>query len=240
MVMAGPYSLGSVDQAQRWAHYDDPERDADRPLDHRGTGHHESLDLPGDPVPPLLVLATWEDDWRQTFGHGAAPHLASVETAAAYLDRTLAHAAQWHDAWDEFHGDLRATVARLENVLQEGEREERSRVPCTKCGTRLVRRYEAKVADDHWECPKCGKVYNKVAYHNAHRHHLASGYADRWVPLVDAIDATGRSSATVRSWVQREDVQSRRDPTTGRVYVWWPDVRAQDRNAERRDLQRGA
>lgn len=206
--------------------------------DHRST----------DSEPPLLTLSRWEDLWRQWLGHEAGPR-ATISGCVEYLDRHLSEIARQVDAREldddrlefppdvvQFFGDLRQLRGRLEDVLYDGERDERSQTPCPGCGRRLVKIYAERAKDDHWKCPKCrtaGKhrTYNAEEYAKAKAQHLQSERADAWVRIADAAHSTGRSIRTIWSWVDAERVQVKRERVKGeggtisRVWVWWPDVR---------------
>lgn len=199
MVLLGPGSLGA------------------QALDHE----HESW---SDPVPPLQMLATHEDDWRLELGHQAGPR-ATMWRCADYLGQHLTLMAQRHPAFDEFAADLARLRGRLEDVLSEGEREEPTKTPCLECGAMLVKRYGKRAVDDHHQCPRCGRRYHGDEFTRAKHHHLASEDAATWVPLTHAADMVDRSGRTVRTWVTRLQVTACCDPVTHRVYVWWPDVR---------------
>lgn len=153
---------------QRWI--DDPEAAAeDRPdLDH-------ALDAPDDDhAPPLLVLATWVDDWRAAFRHGAAGHRATLGTEVAYLGRHLHHAAQWHDAYGEFAADVARCRSQLETVLHAGERDDPTAAPCFDCGGQLVRKVDAGGREDAYTCRRCRRVYDVASYWLAVRAHAES------------------------------------------------------------------
>lgn len=92
-----------------------------------------------DPDSLTFMLGSWEDDWRQIRGEGAAPHKATITNTVAYLNERLGWAAQHHPAFDEFAGQLSKAVSALESGLRTGDRVERG-VPCRECGERLIRR----------------------------------------------------------------------------------------------------
>lgn len=188
-----------------------------------------------DPLPPLLVLATWEDDIRLTIGHKPAGR-ATITDAAGYLDQHLTMIAQRHPAFDELAADLDRLRGRLEAVLCEGDREDETRTPCITCGTRLVRRYGRRVSDDHHQCPRCQRRYIGDEFVRAKHHHLASEEAATWVLLSHAAQIVDRSGRTVRTWVNRLQVTAYCDPVTHRVYVWWPDVRELELMTRRRGV----
>jgi hypothetical protein len=179
--------------------------------------HLRDADRPDDPRPPLVVLSTWLHYW-------GAPTCATVETASYTLERYLDGLTP-HAQFPVMADDLATLVRQLEDVLHDGERPERSRVPCWECGTRLVKVYRDRVTDDHWLCPRCGEAYDQHRYERAKHDHLASAGANRYVSVADATEAIGRPVQTVRGWIRRGLVETERHPKTGRLVAWWPDIR---------------
>lgn len=94
----------------------------------------------GDPLPPLALLADWEDIWRQYLGTERAGR-ASIGRSLKYLDQHLTLMAQLKDGPDvmTFARDIQTCRARLEGVLHDEETPDRG-VECFECGVRLVRR----------------------------------------------------------------------------------------------------
>lgn len=172
-----------------------------------------------DPRPVFTVLYYWTVWWAE---HRPGPTLGAV---IDYLGEHLHDMAQ-HRQFPLLARDLSRTRRQMEDVLYDGDRPEVSRVPCWDCGTRLHKVYGDLPAADHWRCPRCGEHYDRGRYDRAKHDHLASQGAERYVPVPIAVAAIGRPEQTVRAWIRRELVQTRRDPSNGRVYVWWPDVRA--------------
>lgn len=204
----------------------------------RDNTDHVADEYRGDPEPPLQLLATWEDDWRLTFGHGGGP-LATLSRAVDYLDRHLAHAAQHHEAFDEFARDVMRCRSRLEDVLRAGERDEGG-APCVHCQTPLVRRSspprpcvhrdhpEDHVCDqgglrDEWECPRCHRVYDHRSYWNAvgaaYRAHATAMTAD---DIGEQYDVP-RSSVT--GWASKGHVRRKGKDTRGRQLYDVEDVK---------------
>lgn len=109
---------------------------------------------PKDPIPPLAILAQWEDIYRAWLGHNPrAWRAASVTGAVRYLRDQLPYLANHATARNE-HGDLapdflaftrqlRSLRAALENHLHD-EREDEEGVACFECGDRLVRRFRPR------------------------------------------------------------------------------------------------
>lgn len=133
--MLGPWSPG---RAQGW------ERDTHA---RAGTGN---LEHAADPSPPLLTLATWQDDWEEVLGLELTDTRATVDGCVAWLSTHLADAAQAHDAFDEFADEMRALRVRLEQVLHAGERDERGPACLAEgCGATLRRPYAPPVPCPH-------------------------------------------------------------------------------------------
>lgn len=114
--------------------------------------HHRT-----DPLPPLTVLAHWEDVYRAWLGHDqpvtptikatwgqlvVAPRRASVAGAIRYLRQQLPHIAQRTDGPDflAFTRQVRKLRSQLEHALHD-EREPERGVECFECGDQLVRRF---------------------------------------------------------------------------------------------------
>lgn len=190
-----------------------------------------------DPRPPLVVLSFWASWWRTVQGH---PHEPSSTLARLrdYLDDNLHHMGR-SQVFPRLARDLSRVLNQLENVLCDGDRPEVSRVPCWECGARLEKRYGATLADDHWVCPRCREVYDRGRYDRAKHDHLASTGAERYVTVPDAVAAVGRPEQTVRTWMRKGLVDTKRDPKTGRVFVWWPHVREQHLATGRRNRKAG-
>jgi hypothetical protein len=105
----------------------------------------------GDTIPPLAVLASWEDRWREWFGQPERM-AASIRASVLYLDEHLTLIAQTTMRLDdtgavavppefpEMAHDLGRLRAELEHVLHNEQAPERG-VECFECGDRLVRRY---------------------------------------------------------------------------------------------------
>jgi hypothetical protein len=96
-----------------------------------------------DPVPPLAVLAQWEDMWRAWFGHARGGR-ATVAGAVRYLCEQLDHMANGQGGkgpdWLAFTKQVRTLRAGLERALHDEQEPERG-VECFECGDRLVRRF---------------------------------------------------------------------------------------------------
>jgi hypothetical protein len=96
-----------------------------------------------DPIPPLAILAQWEDIWRGWLGH-ATKKRATVANTVAYLTQQLGYMAQQAGPgvpdWVAFTHQVRTVRAHLEHALHDERQPERG-VECFECGDRLVRRF---------------------------------------------------------------------------------------------------
>ena len=218
---------GSDARARVWARERGDQREAEglrRGYDGDYTHQHDESDA--DPVPPLLVLATHEDDWRHELGHQAGPR-ATMWRCADYLGQHLTMMAQRHPAFDEFAADLARMRARLEDVLGEGERDERG-APCMKCGTIQVRRCHPRHGLlDEWACPRCRTTSTAAEYWKS----VEQDYQDNATALhAEAIERrTGVPIGTIRVWVNRGKVRRRGTDERGRALY---DVADVERHAE--------
>lgn len=104
---------------------------------------------PSDPVPPLTLLARWEEVWADWLGQTRDAR-TSVTRAVAYLDQHLTRIAQaraeWRDSvlvtapeFAEFAVEVGKMRAQLEHVLHD-ESEDEGGIACFECGHQLVRR----------------------------------------------------------------------------------------------------
>lgn len=163
-------------------------------------GGDPNIESPADPVPPVALLASWEDDIRKLRGFKAAG-AATMTTCSSFLDRNLSWAAQEHPAFDELAFDLRRLRRRLEAVTKAGDALDRGgRIPCPECETPLVRHYrdprpcqhesaapcgcDQGGRTDDWQCPNrgCGRVVTDREY----------GFA-LWAYLID-LEKSGRTA----------------------------------------------
>jgi hypothetical protein len=183
-----------------------PASDGTQATDHE----HESRT---DPTPPLLVLSTWEDDWRRHLDHDRDIH-ATVPNAIAYLATHLSLMAQRHDGLEGLATDLTNLRRRLEDILRAGERDERG-APCIHCGTMLIRLCTDKGLQDEWRCHRCHRRYGNQAYYNA----VAATYKAH-APALTATDMHsqyGVEPGTLRAWASRKKVRRRGHDLQGRV-----------------------
>ena len=160
MVLLGPSSDGTGDQAARHRGIDLLGYDAAL-----GYATMASLDLVSDPLPPKELIGEMVDDWRKVLGYPAAPWRMSLSRDADWLGEHMAQAAQCPDLdFAENASELARLQARLEAVLEDGDRVEHGAVPCDVCSVNLVGRFDDQGRRDEWECPRCGRTYRAAEY----------------------------------------------------------------------------
>lgn len=116
---------------------------------HRDHPVSDRTGRPTDPIPPLAILAMWEDTYRAWLGHAPAA-TATVAGAVAYLRRQLPDLAQQTDGpdWHTFTTQMRELRSHLEHTLHDGRDPERG-VECFECGETLVRRWRRAAPCPH-------------------------------------------------------------------------------------------
>lgn len=109
---------------------------------------HTKTHRRGDPVPPLTVLARWEEVWAGWLGQDRGR--TTITRAIGYLDQHLTRIAQATATWTsgtavippefrEFARDIGKLRAQLEHVLHD-ESDDEGGIACFECGHQLVRR----------------------------------------------------------------------------------------------------
>jgi hypothetical protein len=120
---------------------------------------------PGDPMPPMAVLAQWEDIYREWLGHDLDPTMwkATVGRSVKYLRNQLPYIAQQTGGPDflEFTRQLRRLRSDCERALHD-EREPEEGVECFECDDKLVRRFR--------RARPCGCGPRPILRHAEHGH----------------------------------------------------------------------
>lgn len=98
---------------------------------------HESW---ADPMPPLTLLESWENDWRHMRGQPAAGK-STIVGCRSYLERHLSWASQHHDAIEDFAREITSCRQRLAADLHASEKAAVKAVACLSCDTLLDREY---------------------------------------------------------------------------------------------------
>lgn len=180
-------------------------------------------------LPPLQTLLFWSEDLRRTH---------DLETESRPTIASEANVIRWALDWmwenephfEDFARDMARARGRLETILTEGDRAERTRIVCDRCEEnppRLIKVWGNVEADDQWKCPRCKARFDADALKRAHAKQLRHEGAQRYVLVADAIGtlrAQGRSERTIRKWLAGGEVHAYCEPGTRRTLVWWPDL----------------
>lgn len=183
-----------------------------------------------DGLHPLWVLGSWETLVREHYEQPSSDRIG-ITTARAYLDGHLTRLA--HDpefAFDELAKDVRRCRGHLEDVLHDGERDERG-APCPMCGrARVVKSYGKSADDDKWTCPKCREWWTEDDY-RAKVGGIYLGVASALTDT-DMQRRTRVAAATVRQWATRGKVARRgRSPDGRQLYDVQDVIRVRDGDA---------
>lgn len=165
--------------------------------DCRWSKHLSDVD---DELHPGWVLGTWEQIWRDFLDHQTdAPF--TLAAGIAYLDMQIGYMSeQVEPAFDEFARELRGCRAHLEDVLRDGDREERG-APCVQCEKPMVR------TEDHWECRTCHRRVTEDQY----RYAVGVAYlahADR-LTAAELSEKLGVKSSVIRVWGSKGKIEKR-------------------------------
>ncbi|MDQ3485387.1 MAG: hypothetical protein M3445_08265 [Actinomycetota bacterium] len=177
-------------------------------LSARGEDNGYLSDEMGD-LHPLVVLGTWDMEWREEFDQPTDLRI-TVRRAADYLTGQLDHAARHHPAFDEMAADVRRCARRLEDVLHDGERDETG-APCLKCRATLRRTIGPQGQRDDWRCPRCRQTYDEQHYRNAMAAAHASLAVERiggtdWAIASRVASEVGRGERTIRTWMREQTI----------------------------------
>ena len=122
---------------------------------------------------PLFVLGMHDFDWRDVFDQ-PSDLLLTVQRAADYLERNLERAGKEHMEFDQFAREVRACRRWLEDVLHDGQRDDKAAAPCFDCGGTLVRPVTPTGRSDGYRCQRCKRTYDVASYWLAVRAHAES------------------------------------------------------------------
>lgn len=215
-------ALGSVANLESWGH----KLEAAERL-----GIYPEVEDDEEWTPPLQTLLFWSEDLRR---------IHDLETEARPTVTSEVNVIRWALDWlwgnephfADFASDIARAKGRLEALLVEGDRAERTRVVCDQVSCedvppRLIKVYGRELADDHWKCPRCKTKFDEDARKRAHAKQLRQEGAQRYVALPDAVGtlrAQGRPERTIRKWLHESEVHGYCEIATRRTLVWWPDL----------------
>lgn len=191
---------------------------------------------PDDAWSAYQLIEFWSESWRRERGEDYDMK-RTIGTEANYVRGRLEWAAEKEPHFTEFAADINRARLRLEDIVHQGERVERTRIECNQCEPRrpdesrtlLIRLYGAAPdgSDDRWKCPSCKVRLDADGIHRAHAKMLHSEGAERWIHQGDAIGtlrAQDRPERTVRQWISEGIGTAFCDPVDHSVWVWWPEL----------------
>ena len=183
---------------------------------------------PDDAWPAFQLLEFWSEQWRVE--HNAEYDTRpTIHSEANFLRFMLNWAWENEPHFEDFAADVRKARLRLEDVVYDGRRAERTRIVCDRCEAKprliVLHGIEEDLSDDRWKCPACKHHFDVEELRQAHTSMLKSEGAERWLHQVDAIAllaSQDRPERTVRQWLADGVGEAYCDPVTHEVWVWWP------------------
>lgn len=183
--------------------------------------------------PAIEVLWFWTEDYRSQLGMDYddprwRPTLASE---AAFLRNK--DVADW--IWDnetkyaDYAKDVERAKTKLENVLIEGDRSERTPVVCDRCddGRQLIKVYGEADEDDRWKCMGCKHEFTAEETSDALGTQMRRTEPREWVTRAEAIDllrSMGHQGRTAAGLTDLPEARGWKHEVTKVRYVSWPDV----------------
>lgn len=174
-----------------------------------------------DDAPPLLVLAGWTEVIRAERALEPERKRASVTREAdfirASIDWMLVEDENGTPNFmpaDELARELRRVVARLENVLKAGERDDKG-APCMKCGHAQIKVWGAEAHADRWHCKTCGLWPTPDEYNLSVRQNYLK--ESKRLNATDMLEQYRIKQGTLTGWASKGLVARRGKDGSGRI-----------------------
>lgn len=218
--------LRRVDITER-LHSDDPWRYPDATVDME----HED---PDQFWPAVQVLWWWSEDYRirLEMDYDDPRWRPTLTSEAAFLRNT--DVADWvwnHEVhFEDYAADVARAKSKLENILIEGERSERTPVVCDRCEDKrpMVRVYaDGGAEDDRWKCLGCKHLFTTEELADARATQMRRTEPREWISRTQAIDllrSMGHQGRTAARLADLPEAQGWRHEVTRVRFVSWPDV----------------
>jgi DNA-directed RNA polymerase subunit RPC12/RpoP len=221
-------ALGNVANVEAW----DNQHQATERHDHGLSNYRRAYTSVEDEDPDeawsaYQLIEFWSEAWRTERGDDYDSK-RTLRTEANYVR----HALDW--AWDneihfnDFAADMRRARLRLEDIVYDGKRVERTRVVCDKPDCPNPRRliklhaiYDPTGIFDTYKCPECKAKFDQDEFDRAYAAMLKSEGAERFVSQAEALatlKAQGRGLRTVRRWMAPQVREVDRCAECGREY----------------------
>lgn len=224
-------NLAPVASPRRWAaQFDAYEREAlaaDESLkDSQPDLSHED---PDDLWPASELLTWWSEDYRQRLGMTYEGWRPTLVSEAKFLRNHDVAEWIWNNEahWSDYAADVERAKAKLENILHEGDRSERTAVVCDRCddGRRLIRVWGDEPDQDRWKCPGCKHLFTDAELDDALATQMRRSKPREWIPRNQAVDllrSLGHQERVAARLVDHPDTEGWRDETTHVRWVRWP------------------
>lgn len=204
-------ALGNVSNVEAWDNHHQATERHDRGFENYRRAYTSVEDEdPDDAWSAYQLIEFWSESWRRERGDDFE-RKATLASEANYVK----HAVEWawdnEIAFDDFATDMRRARLRLEDIVYDGKRVDRTRVVCDQPTCENPRRliklhaiYDPTGVLDSYKCPSCKGRFTEDEYQRAYAKMLRSEGAQMHVPLVEALatlKAWGRGERTVRRWL---------------------------------------
>jgi hypothetical protein len=183
--------------------------------------------------PALQVLWWWSEDYRQQLNHDYddprwRPTLISE---AAFLRNHDVAEWIWNNEpkYDDYAKDVERAKTKLENILIEGDRSEKTPVVCDRCADKrsLVKVYGDDEGADRWKCMGCKHLFTLEELDDARATQMRRSEPREWVSRAEAIGLLrdmGHQRRTAAALVDAPEALGWRSEISRVRYVSWPDV----------------
>lgn len=214
--------LGNVANIEAWTNQQDA-------TERYGRAYTSAEDEdPDEAWPAFQLIEFWSEQWRVE--HDAEyDNRPTIQSEASFVRFLLNWAWENEPHFEDFAADIRRARLRLEDVVYDGRRADRTRIVCDRCEDKprliVLHGVEDDLSDDRWKCPACKHHFDVTDLRRAHATMLKSEGANRWLHQVDAIAllrSQERPERTVRQWLADGVGEAYCDPVTHEVWVWWP------------------
>lgn len=188
---------------------------------------------PDELWPAVQVLWFWSEDYRARLGHDYddprwRPTLVSEakflrnHDVAEWIWNTEVH-------WDDYAADVARAKSKLENILIEGDRSERTSVVCDRCdaGRQLIRVWGEAPSEDRWKCPGCKALLTEEELDDALATQMRRATPREWVSRTQAIDllrSMGHQERVAAKLVDTPETLGWCELATHTRWISWPNA----------------
>lgn len=188
---------------------------------------------PDELWPALQVLWWWTEDYRAQLNmdYDDPRWRPTLTSEAAFLRNHDVAEWVWNNEpkYDDYAKDVARAKSKLENILIEGDRSDKTPVVCDRCEDRrpLVRVWGDAPDDDRWKCMGCKHQFTLEELDDALGTQMRRSEPREWISRTEAIDllrSMGHQRRTAAGLTDLPEAQGWRNEVTRVRYVSWPDV----------------